>query len=78
MKVICIDNKGAEELTEGNDYIVEQFLLSVFDLPMYYLIGFNRLNAAGSRYGYDVNRFVPLSEIDEMEFIATCNKELVE
>lgn len=72
MKVICIDSKDngygdCNELVEGNEYIVTDSWIGRYSQnPYYSLLGFNCIR--GER-GYQQYRFIPLSEIDELELV---------
>lgn len=63
MRVICIDNASAEELTEGDVYTV------IGENPSgagYYL---EEVEPTGGYWGFRKYRFVPCSEIDETELV---------
>ncbi len=78
MKVICITNKNiirktgsigsAPKLVEGACYTVIEFTGYGYHLAEV---------SCDKNYGYDMKRFVPLSEIDETTFERNYKKELV-
>lgn len=83
MKVICIDTSDRHEdntgrmLKEGEVYTVEKLWdcgkkngKLVFE-PCYTLVERDK------KFGFAVDRFIPLSSIDETEFVREYKKELV-
>ena len=90
MRVLCIDNKPRPEegpvnengvseiLNENQVYTVGQrfnqargYNDKILNIPVYTLI------EIGSKWGFAVDRFVPISDIDETEFIREYNLEKV-
>jgi hypothetical protein len=63
MRVICIDDSGCD-LKEGHDYNVTQ---SPYASDMYTVYGFEIFD--GWFAGYYKHRFIPLSNIDELELV---------
>ncbi|HEX8331900.1 MAG TPA: hypothetical protein VF622_04715 [Segetibacter sp.] len=80
MKVICIDAKTREgdkdspsgwTVKEGEAYTVRGVFESEDDLMCYAL----EEDPDNDEWGFEVNRFIPLSEIDEMEYYQEHQKE---
>jgi len=79
MKVICIDvkpynNGTCEELVVGETYTVVNSFIYGEKILVYQL---EELPPPTPFHGYDSRRFIPVSEIDETEFVRNYNKELV-
>ncbi len=73
MRVICIDAKprkytnGIMDISEGEIYEVEKTLLSNMGNMMHLLVGHYDYTNYGERIGYAADRFIPLSNIDELQ-----------
>jgi len=67
MRVICIDNKYQEKfLTDGQEYTV----VGVHSDSGYYKLQEIPINKfTGAEAGFNPKRFIPLSNIDELELV---------
>lgn len=79
LKVICIDNSNlghgtATELTEGQEYTVLNELLAPSGELGYLLAEVKSDQWKGTFYS---KRFIPVSNIDETEFVRETKKELI-
>ena len=80
MKVICVNNKNlgfgdCPELTEGKEYKVTDVWSGRWSGIEYYSI--NGFNCVKGEEGFHSVRFIPLSEIDEMELLKEREQELI-
>lgn len=74
MKVICINNNGAPELSEGHPYEVSEckWAIDAYTLEARPVDPADGLNVA-----YYMWRFIPCSEIDETELVNERKPETV-